>query len=382
MPFDFSPSWMDSDLQTFADSASRFVESEVLPDDEAARKRGDVGHAIWRRAGELGMLCTDIPEEYGGGGGDFRHEAIIIDQMARRGLTGMSTTVHSIVAHYFLNHGTAAQKQNFLPRMARGEIVGAIAMTEPGAGSDLQGIRTRALPQGNQYLLNGAKTFITNGALAGVVLVVAKTDPAQGARGTSIMIVETANCEGYKVGRVLDKMGLKAQDTSELFFDDVRVPAENLLGGVEGQGFFQLMSDLPYERLMIGVAALSAIEGAYEATLAYVRDRKAFGKPIADFQNTKFKLAGIATTAKVARAFVDRCVTDYLAGSLDTATASMAKLWLTEEQGKVIDECVQLFGGYGYMNEYLIARMYADARIQRIYGGTSEIMREVIARAM
>jgi acyl-CoA dehydrogenase len=382
MPFDFSPTWMDSDLQTFAASASRFVETEVLPDDEAARKRGDVGHAIWRRAGALGMLCTDIPEEYGGGGGDFRHEAVIIDQMARRGLTGMSTTVHSIVAHYFLNHGTAAQKQNFLPRMARGEIVGAIAMTEPGAGSDLQGIRTRALPQGNQYLLNGAKTFITNGALAGVVLVVAKTDPTQGARGTSIMIVETTNCDGYKVGRVLDKMGLKAQDTSELFFDDVRVPAENLLGGVEGQGFFQLMSDLPYERLMIAVAALSAIEGAYEATLAYVRDRKAFGKPIADFQNTKFKLAGIATTAKVARAFVDRCVTDYLAGKLDTATASMAKLWLTEEQGKVIDECVQLFGGYGYMNEYLIARMYADARIQRIYGGTSEIMREVIARAM
>jgi acyl-CoA dehydrogenase len=382
MPFDFSPSWMDSDLQMFAASASRFVETEVLPEDEAARKRGNVGHAIWRRAGELGLLCTDIPEEYGGGGGDFRHEAIIIDQMARRGLTGMATSVHSIVAHYFLNHGTPAQRQRYLPRLARGELVGAIAMTEPGAGSDLQGIRTRAYAEGNQYRLNGTKTFITNGALAGVVLVVAKTDPAQGARGTSIMIVETENCEGYKVGRVLDKMGLKAQDTSELFFDDVLVPAENLLGGVEGQGFFQLMSDLPYERLMIGISAVAAIEGAYEATLAYVRDRKAFGKPIAEFQNTKFKLAGIATTAKVARAFADRCVTDFLAGKLDTATASMAKLWLSEEQGKVVDECVQLFGGYGYMNEYLIARMYSDARIQRIYGGTSEIMREVIARAM
>ncbi len=382
MPFDFSPSWMDSDLETFAGSAARFVETEVLREDEAARKRGSVGHAIWRRAGELGMLCTDIPEEFGGGGGDFRHEAIIIDQMARRGLTGMSTSVHSIVAHYLLNHGTPGQKQRFLPRLARGEIVGAIAMTEPGAGSDLQGIRTRALPAGNQYILNGSKTFITNGSLAGVVLVVAKTDPAQGARGTSIMIVETENCEGYKVGRVLDKMGLKAQDTSELFFDDVRVPAENLLGGVEGQGFFQIMSDLPYERLMIAVAALAAIEGAYEATLAYVRDRKAFGNPIANLQNTKFKLANVATTAKVGRAFVDRCVADYLTGKLDTATASMAKLWLSEEQGKAIDECVQLFGGYGYMNEYLVARMYADARIQRIYGGTSEIMREVIARAM
>ncbi len=382
MPFDFSPSWMDSDLETFAGSAARFVETEVLREDEAARKRGSVGHAIWRRAGELGMLCTDIPEEFGGGGGDFRHEAIIIDQMARRGLTGMSTSVHSIVAHYLLNHGTPGQKQRFLPRLARGEIVGAIAMTEPGAGSDLQGIRTRALPAGNRYILNGSKTFITNGSLAGVVLVVAKTDPAQGARGTSIMIVETENCEGYKVGRVLDKMGLKAQDTSELFFDDVRVPAENLLGGVEGQGFFQIMSDLPYERLMIAVAALAAIEGAYEATLAYVRDRKAFGNPIANLQNTKFKLANVATTAKVGRAFVDRCVADYLTGKLDTATASMAKLWLSEEQGKAIDECVQLFGGYGYMNEYLVARMYADARIQRIYGGTSEIMREVIARAM
>jgi acyl-CoA dehydrogenase len=373
---------MDSDLETFAGSAGRFVETEVLREDEAARKRGSVGHAIWRRAGELGMLCTDIPEEFGGGGGDFRHEAIIIDQMARRGLTGMSTSVHSIVAHYLLNHGTPGQKQRFLPRLARGEIVGAIAMTEPGAGSDLQGIRTRALPAGNQYILNGSKTFITNGSLAGVVLVVAKTDPAQGARGTSIMIVETENCEGYKVGRVLDKMGLKAQDTSELFFDDVRVPAENLLGGVEGKGFFQIMSDLPYERLMIAVAALAAIEGAYEATLAYVRDRKAFGNPIANLQNTKFKLANVATTAKVGRAFVDRCVADYLTGKLDTATASMAKLWLSEEQGKAIDECVQLFGGYGYMNEYLVARMYADARIQRIYGGTSEIMREVIARAM
>jgi acyl-CoA dehydrogenase len=382
MPFDFTPSWMNSDLQTFAATVSRFVETEVQPDDEAARKRGDVGHAIWRRAGGLGLLCTDIPETYGGGGGDFRHEAIVIDQMARRGLSGMATSVHSIVAHYFLNHGTEAQKQNYLPRLARGELVGAIAMTEPGAGSDLQGIHTRARPQGNQYILSGSKTFITNGALAGLVLVVAKTNADLGARGTSIMVVETENCEGYKVGRVLDKIGLKAQDTSELFFDDVRVPDENLLGGVEGQGFFQLMSDLPYERLMIGVSALSGIEGAYEATLAYVRERKAFGKSIADFQNTKFKLAGIATTAKVARAFVDRCITDYLAGKLDTATASMAKLWLTEEQGKVIDDCVQLFGGYGYMNEYLIARMYADARIQRIYGGTSEIMREVIARAM
>jgi len=290
--------------------------------------------------------------------------------------------VHSIVAHYFLNHGTEAQKQHYLPRMARGELVGAVAMTEPGAGSDLQGVRTRAEKKDGGYLINGSKTFITNGFLAGVVLVVAKTDPAQAAKGTSILIVETEGCEGFRVGRVLDKIGMKAQDTSELFFDDVRVAADAVLGGVEGQGFFQLMSDLPYERTIIGVSALATMEGAYQATLDYVRDRKAFGKPIAEFQNTKFKLAEIATQIKVGRAFIDRCVEDLVAGRLDTATASMAKLWGSETQGKVVDECLQLFGGYGFMNEYVVARMYADARVQRIYGGTNEIMKEVISRAL
>jgi acyl-CoA dehydrogenase len=294
----------------------------------------------------------------------------------------MSNSVHSIVAHYLLNHGTEAQKRQYLPRMASGELVGAIAMTEPGAGSDLQGIRTRATRQGDAYLINGSKTFISNGLLAGLILVVVKTDPSQGARGTSIVIVETANCAGFRVGRVLDKIGMQAQDTSELFFDDVRVPADKLLGGVEGQGFFQLMSDLPYERLIIGLTALAAMEGAYEATLAYVRERKAFGKTIADFQNTKFKLAEIATEIMVGRAFIDQCVEKLLKGELDTATASMAKLWGSEKQGQVIDACLQLFGGYGYMNEYLIGRLYSDARIQRIYGGTSEVMKEVISRAL
>jgi len=255
-------------------------------------------------------------------------------------------------------------------------------MTEPGAGSDLQGVRTRAERQGDDYVINGSKTFITNGFLAGVVLLVAKTDPKQAAKGTSILIVETEGCKGFRVGRVLDKIGMKAQDTSELFFDDVRVPAGNLLGGQEGEGFFQLMSDLPYERTIIGVIALATMEGAYQATLEYVRDRKAFGKPIADFQNTRFKLAEIATQIKVGRAFIDRCVEDLVAGRLDTATASMAKLWGSEAQGRVVDECLQLFGGYGFMSEYLVARMYADARVQRIYGGTSEIMKEVISRAL
>ena len=382
MALDLRRSWSDEDLDRYRDTVIRFVEKEVMPEDEAARKRGNVGHAIWRRAGELGMLCTDIPEEWGGGGGDFRHEAVIHEEMSRRSLTGLSNSVHSIVAHYFLNHGTEDQKRRFLPRMARGEIVGAIAMTEPGAGSDLQGVRTRAERRGDHYVINGSKTFITNGLLAGVVLVVAKTDTAQGARGMSILIVETEGCAGYRVGRVLDKIGMKAQDTSELFFDDVTVSADNLLGGKEGQGFFQLMGDLPYERTIIGVSALAAMEGAYLATLDYVRDRRAFGKPIAELQNTKFKLAEIATTIMVGRAFVDRCVEKLVAGTLDTATASMAKLWCSEAQGRVIDECLQLFGGYGYMNEYLIARMYADSRIQRIYGGTNEIMKEVISRAL
>ncbi len=382
MVMDFRRSWSDEDLELFRDNVVRFVETEVVPGDEAARKNGNVGHAVWRKAGELGLLCTDIPEEYGGAGGDFRHEAVISEEMSRRALTGMSTSVHSIVAHYFLNHGTDAQKRKYLPRLARGELVGAIAMTEPGTGSDLQAIRARADKRDGGYVINGSKTFITSGFLAGVVLVVAKTDPTQAARGTSILIVETEGCNGYRVGRVLDKIGLKAQDTSELFFDEVQVPADNLLGGQEGQGFFQLMSDLPYERLIIGVNALASMEGAYQATLDYVRERKVFGKPIADLQNTRFKLAEVATQIKVGRAFIDRCVEDLVAGTLDTATASMAKLWATEAQGRVIDECLQLFGGYGYMTEYMIARMYADCRVQRIYGGTNEIMKEVIARAL
>jgi acyl-CoA dehydrogenase len=366
----------------YQDTVVRFVETEMLPQDEAARKQGHVGHALWKRAGELGLLCSDIPEEYGGGGGDFRHEAVFYDAMSRRGLTGMSPSVHSIVAHYLLNHGTEAQKRKWLPRLARGEVVGAIAMTEPGAGSDLQGVRTRAEKKGDRYVINGSKTFITNGYLAGLVLVVCKTDPSQRARGTSILLLDTREAKGYRVGRVLDKIGLKAQDTSELFFDDVEVPAENLLGGQEGQGFFQLMSDLPYERTIIGVLASAAMEGVYQATLDYVRDRQVFGKALIDLQNTRFKLAEVATTCKVARAFVDQCVEQLVAGTLDTATASMVKLWSSEQQGKVIDECLQLHGGYGYMNEYLVGRMYVDARIQRIYGGANEIMREVIARAM
>jgi len=382
MAIDFHPSWMNEELEMLRDTATRFIDSEMLPDDEAARKRGHVGNELWRKTGELGLLCADIPTEYGGGGGDFRHMAVFHEEMARRALTGMCAGVHSVVAHYILNYGTAGQKQRYLPRLARGELVGAMGMSEPAAGSDMQGIRTRAEKVGEAYVINGSKTFISNGYLAGLVLVAAKTAPAQQAKGISILIVEPKNLPGYRVGRLLDKIGFKAQDTAELFFDDVRVGADCLLGGEEGKGFSQMMSDLPYERIILAVGAVAAMEGAYAETLQYTRQREAFGRPIAEFQNTKFKLAEIATNVKVARTYIDRCIEDLVAGRLDTAGASMAKYWTTELQGKVIDECLQLFGGYGYMNEYPIARMYVDARLQRIYGGTNEIMKEVISRAL
>lgn len=382
MPVDFQPSWMDEDLAAYRDTVVRFLETEMAPGDEEARRQKTVGREIWRRAGALGLLCTDVPEEYGGPGGDFRHEAIFYEETSRRALNGMNTSVHAIVAHYLLNHGTPEQKQRYLPRLASGELIGAIAMTEPGTGSDLQAVRTRADRTADGYVVNGSKTFISNGGQAGLVVLVAKTDPEQRARGVSLLLVETENLPGYRVGRVLDKMGLHAQDTAELFFDDVKLPADAVLGGVEGQGFFQLMSDLPYERTIIGVQAVAAMQGAYEATLAYVRERHAFGQAIAEFQNTRFKLAEVATHVKVARTYVDRCVNELMAGTLDAAGASMLKWWSTDLQNKVIDECLQLFGGYGYMNEYPIARMYADARVARIYGGTNEIMKEVISRSL
>lgn len=382
MPIDLQRSWSDPDLEQYRDTVVRFIHAELAPGDAQARRDGNVGLAVWRKAGELGLLCTDIPEEWGGGGGDFRHEAVVYEELARRALSGMNISVHSIVAHYLLNHGTDDQKRRYLPRMARGELVGAIAMTEPGAGSDLQGIRTRATPTATGWRIDGSKTFISNGLLAGLVLVVCKTDPSQRASGMSILIVETEGAAGYRVGRVLHKMGMQAQDTSELFFDGVEVPGQNLLGGIQGRGFYQLMGDLPYERLAIGVIALAAMEGAYQATLDYVRERQAFGKLLVEQQNTRFKLAEIATRIMVGRAFVDQCVQRLLTGDLDTATASMAKLWASEAQGQVVDECVQLFGGYGYMDEYLVSRLYTDARVQRIYGGTSEIMKEVIARSL
>jgi acyl-CoA dehydrogenase len=374
--------WMDEDLTIFRNAAARFLEAEMVPNEEQWRKQQNVGKDIWRKTGAMGFLCTDVPAEYGGVGGDFRHEAVLYEELAPRGLSGFGQGVHSICAHYLLNHGTEAQKHCFLPRMAGGELIGAIGMTEPGAGSDLQALKTRAVRDGDDYVINGSKIFITNGYLASLIALVVKTQPSTGAKGTSIIMVETANLKGFRVGRILDKMGMKSQDTAELFFEDVHVPAANLLGGLEGQGFYQLMGDLPYERALIAVTAVAAMEGALAETIRYAKDRTAFGKSIAQFQNTKFKLAEIATKTHIARVFVDDCIAKIVAGTLDTVTASMAKYWITDTQQEVLDECVQLHGGYGYMNEYLVCRMFADSRVQRIYGGTNEIMKELISRAL
>ena len=374
--------WMDEDLAIYRDAVARFVETEMVPNEEQWRKQQHVGKDIWRKAGETGLLCTDIPSEYGGAGGDFRHEAVLYEETARRGITGFGQGVHRICAHYLINHGTEEQKRRFLPRMASGALIGAIGMSEPAAGSDLQGLKTRAVRNGDSYIINGSKIFITNGFLAGLIAVVVKTTAGEGAKGTSILMVETESLPGFRVGRILDKMGMKSQDTAELFFEDVRVPAANLLGGTEGQGFYQLMGDLPYERALIAVSGVAAMEGALAETIRYVKERKAFGKTIAEFQNTKFKLAELATKTRIARVFVDDVIAKIVTGSLDTVAASMAKYWVTDTQQEVLDECVQLHGGYGYMNEYLVCRMFADSRVQRIYGGTNEIMKEVISRSL
>jgi acyl-CoA dehydrogenase len=378
----YEPPWQDEELRLFRESVSRFVAEEMLPHDERWRSEQRVDRATWRKLGAMGFLLLDVPTEYGGGGGDFRHEAVLYEEANRRGLSGFGQGVHSICAHYLLNHGTEAQKRRFLPRLARGELIGAIGMTEPGAGSDLQAIRTRAVRDGEHYIVNGSKMFITNGAQAGLLMLVVKTDLAAVRGGLSLLMVETEALAGYRVGRVLDKLGLKAQDTAELFFDDVRVPVDCLLGDLEGRGMPQMMADLPYERLALAVGGVAAMEGGLAATLAYVRERRAFGQAVADFQNTKFRLAELATLVRVARVFTDDCIVRYLAGALDTETAAMAKWWVSDTQQQVLDGCVQLYGGMGYMTETLVCRLFADARVQRIYGGTNEIMKELISRAL
>jgi len=381
---DRTPSLAEEDIVIFEDSVGRFFD-EKAPESRVAKWRedGKVERVFWNEAAEAGLSCLSIPEEYGGMGGDYRHEVILMEQLGAKGVDGFGLSLHNaIVAPYILHCGTEEQKRRWLPKLASCEYVSAIAMTEPGAGSDLQGIKTTAKLDGDEYVINGSKTFITNGQTANFIIVVCKTDPTQGARGTSLIVVETDNAPGFERGRNLDKLGQEAADTSELFFNEVRVPAANLLGGGEGQGFFQLMGQLPQERLNIAVQAIATIERALALTIDYVKQRDAFGKKIIDFQNTQFVLAECKTEATVARVFVDHCIEQHLKGKLDASTASMAKYWLTDLENKIIDRCLQLFGGFGYMAEYPIARMYRDSRVQRIYGGTNEIMKVLIARTL
>ena len=374
----------EEEIRMFEDMVGKFFEQHAPPETvDKWREQHCVDRDMWDKAGEAGLLGLSMPEEFGGAGGDYRHEVVLMEQLAAKGVDGFGISLHNaIVAPYILHYGTEEQKQRWLPGMCSGKYVTAIAMTEPGAGSDLQAVKTSAVKSGNQYVINGSKTFITNGQTANLICVVVKTDKSEGAKGVSLVFVETDEAEGFERGPILKKMGQPAQDTSELFFNDVKIPTSNLLGTEEGQGFYQLMGQLPQERLNIAVQALSTIEEALRVTLDYVKERQAFGRPILNFQNTQFVLAECKTEATVARVFVNHCMGRHLEGKLDAATASMAKYWTTDLEGKIVDRCLQLFGGYGFMDEYPISRMYRDSRIQRIYGGTNEIMKLLIARTL
>ncbi len=374
--------WITDDHRAYADSVRRFFAEEYQPHRAGYEEAGLVAPAFWRKAGAMGILGASAPEEYGGQGLPRTFDLVTFLEQCRIHDMGFGASVHGIVMHYVIQLATDEQKQRWLPRLISGDLIGAIAMTEPGTGSDLQSIRTTARRDGDDFVLNGAKTFITNGQNAGLIIVVARTDPAAGSRGISLLVVETEGADGFRRGRNLKKLGLKAQDTSELFFDDVRVPVANVMGGQAGRGFVQLMGQLPWERLMIAYIALGSVRAAFKMTMEYVRERKAFGQRIMDFQNTRFKLAEIKTEIEMLGAFVDRLTRELEAGTLTAERAAMAKFWGTEFQCRAIDACLQMFGGYGYMEEYPISQLYADARVQRIYGGTGEIMREIVARSI
>ena len=377
------PAWMTEDVILLEDQARRFIAAEYVPHLEKWHEEHFYPREVWTKAGAAGLLCASMPEEYGGAGGSFAHEAVIDREYSLAGFDTFGASLHSgIVAPYILRYGTEEQKRRWLPKLATGELVGAIAMSEPGTGSDLQGVRTTARRSGNGYVLNGSKTFITNGQHADLIIVVAKTDPKEGAKGVSLMVVETSDAPGFRRGRKLKKLGMDSADTSELFFEDVRLPAESLLGIEEGQGFYQLMKDLPQERLIVSTHAVAMMERALALTIDYVKQRQAFGKKILDFQNTQFVLAECKSEATVAKVFLDHCIERHVNGELDTVTASMGKYWHTDLVGKIVDRCLQLFGGYGYMDEYPISRLYRDARVMRIYAGTNEIMKLMIARSL
>ncbi len=375
----YQSSWMNDDVRMFRTTVRQFIEKELVPQQARWREQRGPDAAAWSAAGSAGILLPDVPEAYGGGGGSFAHEAVVLEELAQAGVH-FGSAIQSTVAHYILAYGSEEQKRRWLPLMARGERVAAIAMSEPGAGSDLQAIKTSARRDAGHYVISGSKTFITNGSRANLVCLAVKTDArVAGMRGISLVLVETDELSGYRVGRPLEKVGMHAQDTCELFFDEVRVPLGNLLGSAEGKGFPQMMEQLPYERLSIGVGAVAMAEQAVAITTRYVKGRSVFGKPLIDMQNTRFKLAECKTRAHIARVFLDSCIERYLAGRLDETSTAMAKYWLTETQCSIVDECLQLHGGYGYMAEYPIARMWTDSRVQRIYAGTNEIMKELIA---
>lgn len=377
------PAWMTEDLALLEDQARRFMAAEFVPHLDEWHEEHMYPREVWTKIGAAGLLCASMPEEYGGAGGTFAHEAVIDRELSLAGFDTFGGPLHSgIVAPYILNYGTEEQKRRWLPKLATGEMIGAIAMSEPGTGSDLQGVRTTARKSGNGYVLNGSKTFITNGQHSNLIVVVAKTNPKEGAKGISLMVVETDDAAGFRRGRKLKKLGMDSADTSELFFEDVALPAESLLGIEEGQGFYQLMKELPQERLIVSTQAVAMMERALRLTIDYVKQRQAFGKKIVEFQNTQFVLAECKSEATIAKVFVDHCVERHVKGELDTVTASMAKYWLTDLLGKVTDRCLQLFGGYGYMDEYPISRLYRDARVLRIYAGTNEIMKLMIARSL
>ena len=380
---DYKAPWEAEDHTLLRDQAAKFFAREVTPNQARWAEQHHVDRELWQKSGAAGLLCTGLPDEYGGGGGNFGHEAVVQEELALAQDTAFGFSVHStIVAHYVAAYATEAQKQRWISAMASGEKVIGIAMTEPGTGSDLQAVRTTAVRDGDHYVINGSKTFISNATHADLMVVVAKTDKAEGARGISLFVVEVDKVEGYERGRVLQKVGQHGQDTRELTFTDMRVPAENLLGGEEGQGFFQLMEQLPRERLIIGIAGVAMAEAAVMEAIKYAKLRTAFGKPILDFQNTRFVLAECKTEVLAAKTFMDHCIQRYMDGNLDAAAASMAKLHGTDKQVEIVDRCLQVFGGYGYLMEYPIAQMYAAARVQKIYGGTNEIMKELIGRSL
>ena len=374
--------WETEDHTMFRDTVRKFFDAEFVPQREHWVERGHMEPEFWHKAGEVGILCPDVPTEYGGGGGDFGFDAITYEELQRACISSFGNGIQSIVAHYLVVYGTEEQKQRWLPKMASGEIISSIAMTEPGTGSDLQAVKTTAIRDGDDYVINGQKTFITNGYNANLVCIVAKTDPEARAKGISLIMAEVEELEGFARNPPLKKIGMKGQDTSELFFDDMRVPAGNLLGTEEGKGFYQLMQQLPRERLIVAVGSVAIMEAALEKTVEYTKERRAFGKSIAEFQNTKFKLAEALTETKIARVFVDHCIEKLNAGELDAETASMAKWWCSEKQFDMVNECLQLHGGYGYMMEYPIAQYFTDSRVQMIYAGSNEIMKELISRSL